>query len=85
MFSDQTGGEKLSRDLQHNLTRQQGWEAVMRVRASRGLRISAFYGHFFIRGTDLLALPNCHPDNSFGASHTKTKTDTMSSRCTLSP
>ena len=30
----------------------------MRVRASRGLRIAAFYGHFFIRGVDLLALPN---------------------------
>ena len=36
-FSDVTMGERLSRDLQHNLTRQQGWEAVMRVRVSRGL------------------------------------------------
>jgi len=64
-FSDMNQGEKLSRDLQHNLTRQQGLEAVMRVRASRGLRISAFYGHFFIRGVDLLALPNVDEDKSF--------------------
>ena len=58
-------GEKLSRELQHNLTREQGWEAVMRVRVSRGLRISAFHGHFFIRGTDLLALPNIDEDKTF--------------------
>jgi len=35
------------------------------VRVSRGLRISAFHGHFFIRGTDLLALPNVDEDKSF--------------------
>jgi len=64
-FTDGTHGEQLSRDLQHNLTREQGLEAVMRVRASRGLRISAFYGHFFIRGVDLLALPNVDEDKSF--------------------
>ena len=64
-FSDAVEGEKLSRDLQHNLTREQGWEAVMRVRASRGLRISSFLGHFFIRGTDLLALPNVDEDKAF--------------------
>lgn len=34
-----------------------GWEAVMRIRCSKGLRISGFHGHFFIRSTDLLALP----------------------------
>ena len=64
-FSDVTMGERLSRELQHNLLREQGWEAVMRVRVSRGLRISAFHGHFFIRGTDLLALPNIDSDKTF--------------------
>ena len=43
--------------VRHNLTRTTGWEAVMRIRCSKGLRISAFHGHFFIRSTDLLALP----------------------------
>ena len=34
----------------------------MRIRCSTGLRISAFFGHFFIRSTDLLALPACDTD-----------------------
>ena len=40
-----------------NLAQTLGWEAVMRVRCGKGLRISTFHGHFFIRSTDLLALP----------------------------
>ncbi|KIK56698.1 hypothetical protein GYMLUDRAFT_46999 [Collybiopsis luxurians FD-317 M1] len=32
-------------------------EAIMRVRASRGLRMSSFHGNFFVRSTDLLAMP----------------------------
>ena len=64
-FSDVAHGEQLSRDLQHSLTREQGWEAVMRVRVSRGLKTQAFHGHFFIRGTDLLALPNIDEDKTF--------------------
>lgn len=35
------------------------------MRATRGLRITNFYGNYFIRGTDLLALPNCTPDSVF--------------------
>jgi hypothetical protein len=41
------------------------FEAVMRVRATRGIRITNFYGNYFIRGTDLLALPNCTADSTF--------------------
>jgi protein transport protein SEC24 len=47
------------------LTRATAFEAVMRVRATRGIRFSNFYGNYFIRGTDLLALPNCTADSSF--------------------
>jgi len=37
----------------------------MRIRCSKGLRISAFHGHFFIRSSDLLALPQVpHHSNS---------------------
>lgn len=64
-FSDAMHGEKLSCDLQHNLTRHQGLEAVLRVRSSRGLRISNFYGHFIISGSDLLKLPNVDEDKTF--------------------
>lgn len=58
-------GAKFEYDLHRCLTRATAFEAVMRVRATRGLRISNFYGNFFIRGTDLLALPNCHADSVF--------------------
>lgn len=37
----------------------------MRVRASKGLRMSAFYGNFFVRSTDLLSLPNVPRDQSY--------------------
>lgn len=56
---------RLAAELKRNLTRPTGWEAVMRIRCSRGLRISAFHGHFFVRSTDLLALPQVDPDKAF--------------------
>ncbi|GAA99249.1 uncharacterized protein L969DRAFT_48143 [Mixia osmundae IAM 14324] len=40
-------------------------EAVMRVRASKGLRMSACHGNFFVRSTDLLALPAVPIDQSY--------------------
>lgn len=56
---------KFNAELARVLTRATAFEAVMRVRATRGLRITNFYGNYFIRGTDLLALPNCTPDSVF--------------------
>ncbi|KAJ8081655.1 COPII subunit [Marasmius tenuissimus] len=40
-------------------------EAVMRVRASRGLRMASFHGNFFVRSTDLLAMPAVPTDQSY--------------------
>lgn len=57
---------QLARTLKRYLTRKIGFEAVMRVRCSRGLAIHAFHGHFFVRSTDLLSLPNVSPDAAFG-------------------
>jgi len=65
-FSAPRDGAALAAELTHNLTREQGWEAVMRVRVSQGVKISSFHGHFFVRGTDLLALPNVDADKAFG-------------------
>uniref|UniRef100_A0A336LPL5 CSON000209 protein n=1 Tax=Culicoides sonorensis TaxID=179676 RepID=A0A336LPL5_CULSO len=48
------------------LTRKIGFEAVMRVRCTRGLQIHTFHGNFFVRSTDLLSLPNINPDSGFG-------------------
>jgi len=64
-FGAQRDGVKLKADLTHNLLRETGWEAVMRIRCSRGLRISSFHGHFFIRSTDLLALPVVDGDKAY--------------------
>jgi len=61
-------GLKLKNELMHVLTRYMGWEAVMRVRVSRGWKITKFYGHLFIRGVDLLVVPNCHADQTFAIS-----------------
>ncbi|KZV95863.1 putative ER to Golgi transport-related protein [Exidia glandulosa HHB12029] len=44
---------------------QIGLEAVIRVRASRGIHMSAFHGNFFVRSTDLLALPAVPPDQNY--------------------
>lgn len=40
-------------------------EAVIRVRTSRGLKLNAFHGNFFVRSTDLLALPAVPIDQSY--------------------
>ena len=40
-------------------------EAVMRVRATRGIRLSSFHGDFFVRSTDLLAMPAVPQDTSY--------------------
>jgi protein transport protein SEC24 len=48
-------GPKLSAELRRNLTRPTAWEAVMRIRCSRGLKISSFHGHFFNRRCGLVA------------------------------
>ncbi|XP_040574935.1 protein transport protein Sec24B [Lepeophtheirus salmonis] len=52
--------------LRRYLTRKIGFEAVMRVRCTRGLALTAFHGNFFVRSTDLLSLPNINPDAGFG-------------------
>jgi len=67
-FHINTLGLKLKTELMHVLSRYMGWEAVMRVRVSRGWKITKFYGHLFIRGQDLLMVPNCHVDQTFAIS-----------------
>ncbi|XP_031841096.1 protein transport protein Sec24AB isoform X2 [Nomia melanderi] len=58
--------ETLDRILRRYLARKIGFEAVMRVRCTRGLSIHTFHGNFFVRSTDLLSLPNVNPDAGFG-------------------
>ncbi|XP_014217600.1 protein transport protein Sec24A [Copidosoma floridanum] len=58
--------ELLDRMLRRYLTRKIGFEAVMRVRCTRGIGVHTFHGNFFVRSTDLLSLPNINPDAGFG-------------------
>ncbi|RLN48787.1 hypothetical protein BBJ28_00008794 [Nothophytophthora sp. Chile5] len=64
-FNAERDGEKFSRELAHCLVRETSWEAVMRVRCTKGMRLANFYGNFFLRGPDLLALPTCNADSTF--------------------
>ncbi|XP_053573187.1 LOW QUALITY PROTEIN: protein transport protein Sec24A [Bombina bombina] len=57
--------EKLQKDLKRYLTRKIGFEAVMRIRCTKGLSIHTFHGNFFVRSTDLLSLPNVNPDAGY--------------------
>lgn len=65
-FKADRDGEKLFREIRTLITRETGFEAVMRVRTSKGIKVTAHYGNFFIRSTDLLALPNIDSEKAFG-------------------
>lgn len=64
-FNHDVDGPRFESELCRALTQHTAFEAVMRIRCTRGMRISNFYGNFFVRGTDLLALPNCTSDSVF--------------------
>ncbi|XP_076024969.1 protein transport protein Sec24A [Genypterus blacodes] len=57
--------ECFQKDLKRYVTRKIGFEAVMRIRCTKGLSIHTFHGNFFVRSTDLLSLPNVNPDAGF--------------------
>jgi protein transport protein SEC24 len=59
--------DQFSGDLRRFLGLEHNWEAVLRIRASQGLSLAAYHGSFFLRQTDLLALPSVNPDNSYSA------------------
>ncbi|XP_050538607.1 protein transport protein Sec24A isoform X2 [Daktulosphaira vitifoliae] len=48
------------------LSRKIGFEALLRLRCTRGVAVHSFHGNFFVRSSDLLMLPNVNPDNAYG-------------------
>ena len=63
---------KFATEFSTFLGRSFGLEAVLRVRATRGIfvltrgiQMTSYHGNFFLRSTDLLQLPNVNPDNSY--------------------
>jgi len=64
-FDAARDGDVLSHDVRRCLSRATGFEAVMRVRCTKGVKVHQFHGNYYLRGADLLALPNVDPDKSF--------------------
>lgn len=56
---------KFAHEFSELLAEQIGMEAVIRIRASKGIRMTSYHGNFFVRSTDLLALPNVPRDQSY--------------------
>lgn len=52
-------------EFQEHLRQNIALEAVMRVRASKGIEMSMYYGNFFVRSTDLLSLANVNPKTTY--------------------
>ncbi|KAH8819698.1 hypothetical protein F5884DRAFT_658400 [Xylogone sp. PMI_703] len=56
---------KFATEFSDYLSAEIGLEAVLRVRATTGLRMSTFYGNFFNRSSDLCAFPSFPRDQSY--------------------
>lgn len=56
---------RLQLAVHRTLSRETGFEAVMRIRATKSIRCSHFSGRFFVRSTDLLAMPNVDADKAY--------------------
>lgn len=56
---------KFAKEFSDYLSSEIGLEAVLRVRASTGLRMNAFYGNFFNRSSDLCAFPAFPRDQAY--------------------
>ncbi|VDK65559.1 unnamed protein product [Onchocerca ochengi] len=61
---DQVQVKRFQKQLNRYLVRKIGFEAVLRIRCTKGLSLHTFYGNFFVRSTDLLAMANVNPDSA---------------------
>lgn len=64
-FDAARDGDSFRADVTRAVTRQIGFEAVMRLRASAGIKVSSFHGNHYLRGADLLSLPTVDCDKAF--------------------
>ncbi|XP_015570527.1 protein transport protein Sec24-like At4g32640 isoform X2 [Ricinus communis] len=63
-FSALSDPPKLYNDLRWNVTRPQGFEAVMRVRCSQGIQVQQYYGNFCKRVPTDVDLPGIDSDKT---------------------
>ena len=59
-----TDAKRLCQDLKHNLTREQGYEALLRVRVSNGLDLDEYKGSFYLRTATDIDLAGVDSDKS---------------------
>lgn len=59
--------EQLQKDVKDLLTREQGFEAVIRIRCSSGISLTDFHGNFFVRNRDLLCTSTVDSQQAFTA------------------
>ena len=64
-FSERKDGYAFQRDLYHDVTRYTGYDAVMIVRVSAGLKVADRYGNFFHRSGVEMDLPSVDSDKTF--------------------
>ncbi|XP_020211286.1 protein transport protein Sec24-like At4g32640 [Cajanus cajan] len=64
-FSALSDTAKLYNDLRWNITRPQGFEAVMRVRCSQGIQVQEYHGNFCKRIPTDVDLPGIDCDKTF--------------------
>ncbi|KAL2324013.1 hypothetical protein Fmac_023071 [Flemingia macrophylla] len=64
-FSALSDTAKLYNDLRWNITRPQGFEAVMRVRCSQGIQVQEYFGNFCKRIPTDVDLPGIDCDKTF--------------------
>eukprot|EP01083_Nonionella_stella_P211212 763908_1 len=64
-FDVRKDGEAFHYDMMHTLTRPTGFDGVMMVRASAGLRVADHMGSFFMRHAHEMELPAIDSDKTF--------------------
>lgn len=65
-FSARKDGEALMNDVRHNCTRTTGYDAVMIVRCSTGLKVADMFGNFYHKRKLEMDLPSIDCDKAFG-------------------
>ncbi len=70
MFDAPRDAPRLQIAANRMLSRETGFEAVMRVRATKSVRCTSFSGRFFTRSTDLLAMPGVDADKTYAVQFT---------------
>ncbi|KAJ1959551.1 COPII coat Sec23p-Sfb3p heterodimer component [Dispira parvispora] len=67
-FKPDVDGHRFGEDLKLDLTREHGFNAVMRVRCSDGLHLNEYFGNFFMRNNTDVELAGIDSDKAIGVS-----------------